>query len=61
MAGFAGKVPDLRHEARDIWEAAEQEDSMQLYPNLAQVLWKRFFDHFPVLESLSDRKVNVLL
>ena len=60
MVGFVGKVPDLGHKGKNIPEAAEQEGSIQLYPNLTGVFWKRRLHHFPILESCSDRKVNVL-
>src|SRR6266849_9964952 len=51
VVGFVGKVPDLGHKGKNIPEAAEQEGSMQLYPNLMGVFWKRRLHHFPILES----------
>ncbi len=61
VVGFVGKVPDLGHKGKNIPEAAEQEGSMQLNPNLARVFRKGPFYHFPILQILSDHKVNVLL
>lgn len=60
MVSFVGKVSDLCHEGKNIMKAAEHEGSMQLYPSLAGVFWKGLFHHFPILENLSNRKVNVL-